>query len=152
MKSLSLLVSMVALLLAAGCNCNPGACAPGTQSCACLAGGTCNAGLVCSSDLKCGPAVTIGVQVSDATARGCEFVLTEASGTEVVSVEFKNGAKGSWIRQAPKVAVTVVAGSDAALTGAVSLGLAGAASGLEFSKVSCVDLKGQRLASTLSIR
>lgn len=152
MKSLSMLVAVLGLLFVAGCNCNPQVCAPGAQGCPCLAESTCNAGLVCSSDMKCGAAVTIGVQVSDATARGCEFVLTEASGTEIVSVEFKDGSKGSWIRQAPKVAVTVVAGGDSALSGAVSLGLTGSASGLALSKVSCVDLKGQRLASTLSIR
>ncbi len=150
MKSLSMWVAVLGLLVGAGCSSPP--CSPGTQGCACLEGSTCNTGLVCSSDLKCGAAVTIGVQVSDAAARGCEFVLTEAAGTEVRSVEFKGGSKGSWIRQAPKVAVTVVAGGDSALNGAVSLGLTGSASGLAFSKVSCVDLKGQRLSSTLSIR
>jgi hypothetical protein len=152
MKSLSMLVAVLGLLGVAGCSCNPPVCEAGSQGCACLEGSTCNTGLVCSSDLKCGAAVTIGVQVSDATARGCEFVLTEAAGTEVVSVNFKDGTRGSWIRQAPKVAVTVVSGGDSAISNAVSLGLSGSASGVAFSKVSCVDLKGQRLASTLSIR
>jgi hypothetical protein len=152
MKSLSMLVAVLGLLSVAGCNCNPPTCTAGTQSCPCLPNSMCNTGLVCSSDMKCGAAVTLGVQVSDATARGCEFVLTEAAGTEVLSVDFKNGTKGSWIRQAPKVAVTVVAGGDSSLSGAVSLGLSGAATGLALSKVSCVDLKGERLASTLTIR
>ena len=151
MKSLSMLIAVLGLVVLAGCNCNP-PCTPGTQGCACLTGSTCNTGLVCSTEMKCAAAVTLNVQVSDATARGCEFVLTEAPGTAVVSVDFNNGAKGTWIRQAPKVAVTVVAGGDAALNGAMSLGLTGPASGLAFSKVSCVDVKGQRLAATLSIR
>lgn len=151
MKSLSMLIAVLGLSLA-GCNCNPPTCTEGTQSCACLAGSTCNTGLVCGTDMKCAPAVTLGVQVSDATARGCEFVLTEATGTEVLSVDFKNGTKGSWIRQAPKVAVTVVAGADSSISGGVSLGLSGAATGVALSKVSCVDVKGARLASTLTIR
>lgn len=146
------LVVVLSLLAGAGCTCTPPACAPGTQSCACLEGGACNDGLACASDQKCAPAVAAGVQISDVTARGCEFVVTEAPGTEVVSVVFKNGAKGTWLREAPRVAVTVVAGSDAALGDAIALGLTGTASSLSLSKASCVDLKGQRLATTLTIR
>ena len=149
---LSRLIVVLALVTGAGCQCTPPACKPGTQACACLEGGACNDGLACASDQKCAPAVAAGVQISDVAARGCEFVLTEAPGTEVVSVVFKNGAKGTWIREAPRVAVTVLAGSDAALGDAVQLGLTGAASSLALSKASCVDLKGQRLATTLSIR
>lgn len=149
--SFSLLVILSALA-GAGCQCTPPACTPGTQACACLESGACNDGLACASDQKCAPAVAAGVQISDVTARGCEFVVTEAPGTEVVSVVFKNGAKGTWLREAPRVAVTVVAGSDAALGDAIALGLTGTASSLSLSKASCVDLKGQRLATTLTIR
>ena len=67
-------------------------------------------------------------------------------------VTFKNGAKGTWLRQAPKVAVTVVSGGDTALTGAIDLGLTGPASGLAVSKGGCVDVAGQRLNTTLSVR
>lgn len=145
-------VAALALLLGAGCLCNPPVCTPGTQACACLESGACNDGLACGSDQKCAPAVAAGVQVADVSARGCEFVLTEAPGTEVVSVTFKNGAKGTWIREAPRVAVSVVTGSDTAFADAIQLGLTGAASSLSLSKASCVDLKGQRLATTLTIR
>ncbi len=145
-------VAVLALLLGAGCQCNPPACTAGTQACACLESGACNDGLACGSDQKCAPAVAAGVQVADVSARGCEFVLTEAPGTEVVSVTFKNGAKGTWIREAPRVAVSVVTGSDTAFADAIQLGLTGAASSLSLSKASCVDLKGQRLATTLTIR
>jgi len=144
--------SLIVVLSMAGCQCTPPVCPAGTQACACLEGGACNDGLVCGSDLKCAPAVAAGVQIADVAARGCEFVLTEAPGTEVVSVTFKNGAKGTWLRESPRVAVTVLAGSDAALGDAVQLGLTGAASSLTLSKASCVDVKGQRLATTLSIR
>ncbi len=147
----SLLV-LLGSLAGAGCTCMPPPCAAGAQACACLEGGTCHDGLACGSDQKCAPAVAAGVQIADAAARGCEFVLTEAPGTEVVSVTFKNSAKGTWVREAPRVAVTVLAGGDAALGDAVQLGLTGTASSLTLSKASCVDLQGQRLATTLSIR
>lgn len=150
MKAFTLFVMTLAVLFAS-CTCGPPQCTPGANGCACKAGNVCDTGLVCASD-KCGTAVTIGVEVSDATARGCEFLLTEAAGTEVKTVDFKNGAKGSWVREAPKVAVTVVANGDTSLNGGVSLGLSGAASGLAVSKVSCVDLKGARLTSTLTIK
>ncbi len=146
------LLVLLAGLAGAGCTCTPPACKPGTQSCVCLEGAACADGLTCAGDNTCAPAVAAGVQIADLAARGCEFVLTEAPGTEVVSVTFKNGAKGTWIRESPRVAITVLAGGDAALGDAVQLGLTGAASSLALSKASCVDLKGQRLATTLTIR
>lgn len=145
-------LSLVVLLSLAGCQCTPAVCTPGTQSCACLEGGSCNDGLACGSDQKCAPAVAAGVHIEDVNARGCEFVLTESPGSEVVSVAFTGPATGTWIREAPRVAITVLAGRDGALGDSVKLGLTGAASGLTLSKASCVDLKGQRLATTLTIR
>ena len=151
-KSLPLMVAMLGLLSVTGCQCPPAACTAGTQACACLEGGSCSEGLVCAADRKCAPAVSAGVQISDAAARGCEFLLTEAPGAEVVMVEFKNGARGTWIREAPRVAITVVAGGDTALADAVQLGVTGSIANLSLSKASCVDQTGQRLASTLTIR
>lgn len=152
MNKFLLSLSVAGLLTLSGCNCNPQNCTPGAQACACVDGATCNTGLVCGSDNLCVAPVSAGVQIPDAAARGCEMVLTEAAGTEVVAVTFKNGAKGTWIRQAPKVAVTVVSGGDSALTGAIDLGLTGPAAGLSVSKAGCVDVSGQRLNTSISIR
>jgi hypothetical protein len=69
-----------------------------------------------------------------------------------VSVTFQNGATGTWVREAPRVSVTVLSGGDKAIGDAVQLGLTGAASGLTLSKASCVGLTGQRLATTVTIR
>lgn len=151
MNARTLIVSLFAVLALEACSCGTD-CKPGELSCACVEGSTCSAGLVCASDSKCVAPVAAGVQFPDAAARGCELLVTEATGTEVVSVAFKNGAKGTWIRQAPKVAISVVAGSDAALTGAVDLGLTGAASGLTVARSACVDVKGQRLTAAVTIR
>lgn len=149
MNRFSLVV--VILLGVSGCQCTPAECTPGTQACGCREGGACDEGLACASDQKCAPAVAASVTVADANARACEFILTESAGTEVVAVTFKHGAKGSWVREAPRVAVTVAAGSDAALGDTVQLGLTGATTGLALSKGSCVDVKGQRLSTTLTI-
>jgi len=153
MMSRSSLVLVVVLTAFAGtgCNCNPPVCTPGALACACTSGGTCNEGLVCGSDSKCSAAVVGGVVIADAAARGCEFVLNEAPGTEVVAVTFKNGATGTWVREAPRVAVTVLSGGDKALGDAVELGLTGSASSLTLTKASCVGLTGQRLSTTVSI-
>lgn len=146
-------LSCLALLVLAlqGCSCGT-TCKPGELDCGCAEGTSCTAGLVCSSGNTCVAPVAAGVQISDAAARGCELLVAEAAGTEVVSVSFKNGARGTWIRQAPKVAISVVAGADTALAGSIDLGLTGASSGLTIAKSACVDVKGQRLASTVSIR
>ena len=152
MNKLLLLVSLSGLLALSGCNCNPSNCTPGAQACACVDGTTCNTGLVCGNDKLCVAPVAAGLQIPNAAARGCELVLTESAGTEVLAVTFKNGAKGSWIRQAPKVAVTVVSGGDTALAGTVDLGLSGPSAGLTVTKGSCVDVKGQRVDGSLSVR
>lgn len=151
MRTTVFILSTLAALVLTGCQCG-GPCAAGAQGCGCLDGVTCNAGLVCGADQKCSPAVAAEVQISDASARGCELLLTETDATQVSSVTFKNGARGTWVREAPRVAITVVSGGDTALAGAVQLGLTGAATELTLSKAGCVDLKGQRLASTLSLR
>jgi hypothetical protein len=139
-------VSVVAVLMLSGCPAKP-ECKAGEQECPCIDGTSCAGALACRADLTCGAAVVAGVQFNDASARGCELVLTEAEGTEVANVEFKNGATGSWLRQAPKVAITVVAGSDTSLAGSVVLSLTGASSGLSVGKATCVDIDGHSLSS-----
>lgn len=150
MRPLTLAFALSSLLLATACP-GPTQCTAGADGCACIAGATCNAGLQCGADLKCVPAVSAGVQFP-AEARGCELLLTETAGTQVVSAEFKSGVKGTWLRQAPKVAVTVVAAGDSSLAGAVQLSLSGPASALTLSKASCVDVRGQALSTGPSLR
>ena len=139
------LVSMAALLMLASCTCNP-PCDAGALDCACKEAQACNDALVCSADNKCIAPTMATVRVTDAAARGCELVLNEAAGTTVAAVAFNNGVEGTWVRQAPKVAVTFVAGGDSAVSGQVELGLTGPASGVTVSKTGCVDVRGQRIA------
>ncbi len=140
----ALLVVLAAFVLA-GCACNP-PCDAGALNCACKEAQACNDALVCSADNKCIAPTMATVRVTDPAARGCELVLNEREGTTVAAVSFKNGLEGTWVRQAPKVAVTFVAGGDSAVSGHVELGLSGPASGVTVTRTGCVDVRGQRLA------
>lgn len=151
MKTFILWSALFVALVLPGCTC-PGPCEAGAQNCACKESAACNDGLACNPSNVCVPPVAAGVQVSEAGVRGCEVLLTESAGSSVLSAAFKNGAKGTFIRQPPKVALTFVSGGDSAIGNNVELGLAGPASGISVSKTSCVDVKGQRLTATVSIR
>lgn len=153
MKNLLLSLSLLGALGLSGCACGPTECAPGANACACKPDSTCDANLVCGPSNTCVPPVTAGIAVDDANARGCELLLTEGPGTTVASVTFKGGVKGTWLRQAPKVAVSFVAGGDSALGSNVELGLVGGgASSLTVSKATCVDRLGARLTTAPAVR
>jgi hypothetical protein len=140
------------VLQGCGKKAEPASCTPGTEACACAATDRCNDGLICGDDRRCRPATSSHLAISDPAARGCEFVLTESAGTQVSAVRFAGGAKGSWRRQAPQVAVAVVAGGDVALSNAVELDLGGPAAGLQLGKISCVDRLGRPTAGGLSLK
>lgn len=144
MRTLMTLTMVLGVSLA-GCACGP-TCEPGSLSCACKENAVCDGALVCGGDHKCATPTLATVSVSAASARGCELVLNESAGTTVAAVNFKNGLEGTWVRQAPKVAVTFVAGGDSPVSGQVELGLVGPASGVSVSKAGCVDVNGVRLA------
>ncbi|MBM4778180.1 MAG: hypothetical protein GQE15_10815 [Archangiaceae bacterium] len=137
----------------AACTCNP-PCTPGAKDCACKEASVCNDGLVCGSMNTCVSATTVGVQVSDANARGCEVLLAEAAGSTVTDVSFAKGVQGAYVREAPKVAFSFVAPADARLPSeGVSVSIAGAATGVTVAKATCVDSAGQKLAgATVTIR
>lgn len=144
MKMLMTLTMLLGVSLA-GCACGP-TCEPGSLSCACKENDVCDDALVCGGDKKCATPTLATVTISAPTARGCELVLDERAGTTVAAVRFKGGAEGTWLRQAPRVAVTFVAGGDSPVSGQVELGLVGPASGVSVAKAGCVDVDGQRIA------
>ncbi len=144
-----MLLGTLALSLS-GCSCN---CPPGAKDCACKANNVCDDGLTCTAN-KCAGGVTAGFVVSDPKARGCELVLTESGTTSVSKVTFKSGLKGTFVKEAPRTAVTFVSETDATIpTGGVEVALSGDAQGVTVSAVSCVDSAGQKLADAkVSIR
>lgn len=141
-------IAMVVFALAvAGCDCGK-TCTPGTKDCACKAASACDDGLVCGGSNTCVAPNTVGVQVSDANARGCEVLLAEAAGSTVTDVSFSKGVEGAWVREAPRVAFSFVAPADARMpTDGISVVVTGPATGVSVAKVSCVDSAGQKLAN-----
>lgn len=150
MKKTALLLLLSIVVSACTCG-NP--CTPGAKDCTCKEASVCDDGLVCG-DNKCTSPTTAGVQVSDANARGCEVLLTESAGNTITDVTFSNGVQGAFVREAPRVAFSFVAPTDGRLpSGGVGVSIAGAATGITVSKVSCVDSAGQKLANaTITIR
>src|SRR4051812_7310457 len=125
-------------------------CTAGSNACACRAGNTCDTGLVCKTGLCIG-ATKAGLTVSDPMARGCEVLLLEKDST-VASITFDATVKGTFVREAPKVAVSFVSAGDTAIgAGSIQLALAGASgagsvSGVTVQTVSCVDAKAAALS------
>ena len=87
-----------------------------------------------------------GVKVSDPNARGCEVLLLEG-GAHIDAVTFDDTVKGTFIREAPRVAVSFVAAGDAPIAaGAVQVAVTGDAGEVEVKTVRCVDAQAKPLA------
>jgi hypothetical protein len=95
----------------------------------------------------------VGVAFSDPAARGCELLLVEGAG-RVESVTFADTVRGTFIREAPRVAVSVVSAGDSPIAqGAVQVALSGDPAGVEVKTVRCVDAQASALDGvTASLR
>jgi len=138
---------VVFALALSACTCGTN-CTPGAKDCACKAASACDDGLVCGGSNTCVAPNTVGVQVSDANARGCEVLLSETAGSAVTDVSFTKGVEGAWVREAPRVAFSFVAPADARMpTDGISVVVTGPATGVSVARVNCVDSAGQKLAN-----
>lgn len=81
----------------------------GTLDCPCRADLTCDADLTCTAG-TCQPVVKTGLELP-VGARGCEVLLLEAG--RVSEVRFAQGVRGTFVREAPRVAIAMVQGADA---------------------------------------
>lgn len=101
--------------------------------------GSCDEGLVCS-DLLCAPGSVTGVSFP-AGARACEVLVEEMAGA-LGDVRFATGIDGTFVREAPQVAITVMQQVDEDFpAGAVEV-VATADASLEVRSSSCVDTAG----------
>ncbi len=152
MTSLHVRISiLLTAALAAGCAGAPstpdgGACTAGTAGCACLPDDRCTGGLVCDTGL-CRDADRRELVVRDGRARSCEVVLVE-NGTEVVGVDFGAGVRGTFIREAPRTAVTFLRDADAAFgAGAVTVRSTDALGTVGLRRGRCFDRDGAELGA-----
>jgi len=95
----------------------------------------------------------VGVAFSDPAARGCELLLIEGAG-RVESVTFADTVRGTFLREAPRVAVSVVSTGDSPIAqGAVQVALSGDPAGVEVKTVRCVNAQASALDGvTASLR
>ncbi|MCB9731810.1 MAG: hypothetical protein H6745_04150 [Deltaproteobacteria bacterium] len=112
---------------------------PGTAGCACRGDGGCDTGLACVANV-CQVASEPTGLVLPAGARGCEILLSEGAGAAVSEVRFADSVRGTFIREAPRVAIAVTATSDADFAdGAVEVVGTGAPT---VTSSTCVDAAG----------
>ena len=92
------------------------------------------------------PGVKCGLTLSDPNVRGCEILLSEGT-AKIDSVTFDGTVVGTFIREAPKVAISFVAAKDAPMAnGAIQVKINGDAKQVTVKKVSCVDVKAAAMA------
>ena len=87
-------------------------CTAGEVGCACTASSTCEDGAMCV-DGMCVGAASSGLSIDNNSARSCEVLLVE-KGARVLGVNFADGVKGAWRRQAPNVALAFARDGDVA--------------------------------------
>ena len=99
------------------------------------------------------PGVKSGLTLSDPNVRGCEILLSEGT-ARIDTVTFDGTVVGTFIREAPKVAISFVAAKDAPMAnGAIQVTVKGDAKQVTVKKVSCVDVKAAAVAGvTASIQ
>ena len=92
------------------------------------------------------PGVKSGLTLSDPNIRGCEILLSEGT-AKIDTVTFDGTVVGTFIREAPKVAISFVAAKDAPMAnGAIQVKINGDAKQVTVKKVSCVDVKAAAIA------
>lgn len=141
-----LLVTLAVAGSACGSDGDDRSCEPGSAACACLEDDACGDGLACE-DGVCRGESDVGISVSDGRARACDLLLAEGAG-HVHAVAFGDAVKGTFVREAPRVAVSLISASDAPIPAdAVSLRVVGDAADVEVADVACADSAGEPLAN-----
>lgn len=139
--------ALLALLSSAALGCddtseNP-ECTPGKASCECTDDGGCDDGLTCEAGV-CQAWATTTLTVGDKAARACDVLLEEKGGATIKQVRFDDSVKGTFVREAPRTAVSFVATSDAPIGGGVVIVemLGGDGSGVTVVKSECAGADG----------
>jgi hypothetical protein len=143
-----LLIAIAGSLLACGDDddASSSMCVAGNAGCPCLEDDACSSeDLTCMAG-TCQGTFDVGVTVSNKNARGCDVLVTE-QGSRVADATFGETVKGTFVREAPKVALSFISTSDAPIDGnGIQLQLIGAGSdGLQVESVECADRAGKPL-------
>lgn len=94
----------------------------------------------CGDDKKGGSSLSI-----DKRARSCDLLIVEGE-TRIEAVVFGEGVQGTFVREAPNVAVSFIATEDSSIDAdAVVVQLADADGEFEITQVACADSAGEPL-------
>lgn len=143
-------VALIAMLAVAACGDDDdgGATDAGADgsTAACDSENPCGAGFVCV-DERCVAGGDVSVAISPA-ARACEVLLQDGDDAEAVSVRFGEGAKGSFVRRAPRLALSFVADDDHAVSAASVVPVAVGGGVPSLIKATCFDKDSKELPET----
>jgi len=104
----------------------------------------------CGDDDSSGDTAPDGGQSSraldvPANARACDLLLRER-GSRVTDVSFGDTVKGTFVREAPNVAVSFAATGDSSMASSeIALTFAGDGTDIEVAKVECADADGKSI-------
>ena len=136
--------ALVASLALAACGDDDSAAGPKDGAvAACDNENPCGDGLVCV-DERCVAGGNVDV-VIDSAARACEVLLQDGNAAQAVSVRFGKGVKGSFVRHAPRLALSFVAAGDEAVSASDVVPVAVGAGVPALVKTTCVDKAGKAL-------
>jgi hypothetical protein len=136
--------ALVATLALAACGDDDSAAGPKDAAvAACNSDNPCGDGLVCV-DERCVAGGDVDVVV-DSAVRGCEVLLEDGADARAVSVRFGKGVKGSFVRHAPRLALSFVATGDQAVSASDVVPVAVGGGVPALVKTTCLDKAGKAL-------
>ena len=112
-----------------------------TETTACGDGKVCQAG-------ACVAAKGAGLRV-DAAARGCEVLLEDTETAKIARAEFGAEARGSYLRRAPRTALSFIAATDVSLGGGAARVLFAGDGQPKLLDSECVGADGKKLSGAL---
>ncbi|HMI92476.1 MAG TPA: hypothetical protein VK509_13975 [Polyangiales bacterium] len=137
-------VALVASLALAACGDDDSAPSPRDGSvAACNRDNPCGDGLVCV-DERCVAGGDVDVVIGS-SVRGCEVLLEDGDGAQAVDVRFGEGVKGSFVRHAPRLALSFVATGDEAVSASDVVPVAVGSGVPKLLKTACIDKAGKAL-------
>jgi hypothetical protein len=83
----------------------------------------------------------------DAAARGCEVLLEDTDAVKIASAQFSGVARGSYLRRAPRTAVSFIATSDAPIGSGDARVLFAGEGQPKLLESDCVGADGKKLSN-----
>ena len=116
---------------------------PDAATAGCSSANPCDEGFVCVEE-RCVAGGEVDVAI-DSAARACEVLLRDGKEAQAVDVRFGASVKGSFVRRAPRLALSFVAAEDKTIAASDVVPTAVGAGLPELVTATCTDAKGKAL-------